>query len=610
VTTEDLDRIDDGAAADQRDITVRVAAGCMALLVAVAVIRVVIDGWAVLSADHARYVYAGLSLLHGRGYVNEIGDPFLFRAPAFALLTAGGWQLGGFVGAHLVTWALGVTGLLIAVALAARLGGASAAVAATAAILAVPLFWEQIAGLGVDQPQATFFVAAILLLDRLRLWRWLAAGVVLGLGILVKETLAFAVLLLPLAWLPAWTPLTWSRWWRLSLAFGLTVVIAAAWWWVVVWRETGLIFPLNALQAIVPDDLPLEFAVSPAEIIGAAVAVAAWLTVIATRIGDPPVRVLLLGALATLPPAAVTIALSQASRNLTALVLLTAVAVGVAAAELLRRFEPRAARESARPGGPLRRGTVAAMLILAAALVAITGQTRVRVDAGSNPLAIATAERLRPALGPGDHIVSSLRNRSALGVELFDLGTRIALLPVRPVDPRRDLSDYLWLGVRRGTLFGIARDRWAEVVGAEGASYLVFTTPHALSPVELVPALRGRAGREAGIRQFARIRRPGGVTYVFSNDPAQAGTMPDAPLHASPEALLLWLDRARPRQGAVERLLAETPVFPVESTGAGALARHLGGAACFRSDEEGGRGVLVIEAEDRQDDCLDPSDLP
>jgi hypothetical protein len=186
-------------------------------------------------------------------------------------------------------------------------------------------------------------------------------------------------------------------------------------------------------------------------------------------------------------------------------------------------------------------------------------------------------------------------------------------MPVRAVDARDDLSAYLWLGVRRGTLFGIPRERWAEVVGAPGATYLVLATPHPLSPIELLPALRSRAGRQAGIAPLARVRRAGGTAYVFSNDPSRAGAMADVPLHASPQALLLWFDRTRPRQGAGARLLEVQPVIPRQADGARALARALGDEACFRPLREGGRDVIAIEArdgEEPQDDCLDPAELP
>jgi hypothetical protein len=585
--------------------TARVALVCGSALVLLALGRLVVGGWDALSADHARYVYAGLSLINGRGYVNEAGDPFLFRAPAFALLTGGGWQVAGSLGAHLVTWVLGVASLLLAVAFGARLGGAVAAVVTTAAIATVPLFWEQVVGLGIDQPQAALFLGAIALLWEPATGRWLAAGALMGLGLLVKETLAPAVVLLPAAWLPIWTSLGWPRWLRLSAALGMAVLVVAAWWWIVVWRATGDIFPLNSLRAIVPDEAPLELTPSAAALVGLSAALLAWVIVAITRVRDPRARLLLFGGLATLPAGVATLVLAQPSRNLTAMALLTCVAIGVAAAELWRRLAPRlhaGARPTARHVGA---GAGVVLLVFA-----ILGQVAVN-PARSDQFTTATADAIRGRLAPGDHVVSTFRNRSILGVELFDRGVPIELVPVRPVPEGSDVSEYLWLGVRRGTLFGIRRDRWAEVLGARGAAFLTVATPHPLSPTELLPALRGRAGRTAGLTEIDHIVGANGSSYLYANDPTRAGRMGDAALHAAPDALLMWLERATDRgeQNPIGRLLAERPVILDGARQARNLAERLGRRACFRSAREGGRRVIKIEARGSQPDCLVPSDL-
>ncbi|HEX5015822.1 MAG TPA: hypothetical protein VFV72_16880 [Candidatus Limnocylindrales bacterium] len=582
-------------------------AACVAVLLVIAIGRAIIGGWDALSADHARYVYAGLSLLDGRGYVNETGDPFLFRAPAFALLTGGAWQLAGSTGAHLAVWLLGLVSLLLAVGLSARLGGGVGAAATTASIVAIPLFWEQIVGLGVDQPQAAFYLGAIALLGGLHVVRWLAAGGLMGLGILVKETLGPAVFLLPMAWLPLWTNVRWPRWLGLTAAFGLTAAVTAGWWWIVIWQATAEIFPLNVLRAIVPDDLPLEVTFSPAAVVGAALAVAAWAIVLVTQLRDPRGRLLVLGALASVPALVATITLAQAPRNLTSFLLLTCVAVGVAAAEVWSRLGSRVVERGQRSRSPVAAAVALSVLLVA---LAVLGQASVRPAVG-DPLSPATAAALRGRLQPGDEVVSTFRGRSPLGIELFEQATDIGLLPARAVDEGTEPADYLWLGVRRGTLFGIRRDRWAQVLGAPEARYLVITTPHALSPSELIPALRGQPGKGAGLTELDVVESDVGTAYVFGNDPTRVGRMNRVNLHAAPEALLQWLDMAR-AQGEpqpVARLLAAAPVIPRQARDARILARRLGDRACFRSLREGGRRVVVIEARADQTECLEQADL-
>ena len=53
-----------------------------------------------MSADHARYVFSGMSLLDGRGYVSEAGGPFYVRAPAYPLMVGGAYAVAGANGAH------------------------------------------------------------------------------------------------------------------------------------------------------------------------------------------------------------------------------------------------------------------------------------------------------------------------------------------------------------------------------------------------------------------------------------------------------------------------------------------------------------------------------
>ncbi len=573
----------------------------IAIVVGVAAIRLALGGWDAMSPDHARYVYAGLSLLDDRGYVNEAGAPFLIRSPTYPVLVGGTYRLAGSDGAHAVAWALGLGALLLTVVLAARLGGAAAAAAAALSVVAVPLFWQQIVSIGIDMPQAGLYLATLLLLLRPTRIRWLAAGAVLGLAMLVKETVAPAVVLLPIAWLPPWSELGWRRWATLTLLFGGATAVIAGWWWVLVWRETGLVFPLNSLEAIVRDEAPAIAQIRPAMVLAAAVAIGAWTTVVIRRWRDPGVRVLAAAALSLAPAAMATVLLAQPARNLGVAALLTCVAIGVATAEL-----------GSWAKGHSRTGWRAVGVVLSAILVgaAAIGQSVV-TPASEDLLPARIAELARRGLAPRDAIVSTFRYRSALGVEVFDLRVSVRLVPIAAVARAGDPGRFLWLGERRGTLFGLSRDGWERSLGSQRAAYLVIAGPHPLSPTELLPALRSSSGRDAGLTHLGELRGPTGRADVFEVDPEHVVGSWRLRLHAQAGALNHWLDLAELSgdTDAAEALVATGPIVPARSSEVRTLADRLGQTACFRRQREAGIVVLQIERADGQADCLSGSAL-
>jgi hypothetical protein len=571
-------------------------------VIALAVIRLLTGGWESMGADHARYVYAGMSLLDGRGYINESGDTYLLRAPAYPVMLGGAFALLGANGAHLVAWSLGVAGLVLAVVFAARLGGPIAALATTAALVAVGQFWEQLVSLGIDLPQAAFYLAAVLLLLQPKLGHWLAAGCLLGVALLIKETIAPAVLLLPIAWLPAWSGLAWRQWARLSLMFLIAVALVAGWWWLLVWRETGLLFPLNSLQAIVPDEDAISITLSPLNVTAGLAVGVAWTYLLFRHFRDEGVRLLAFATLALIPAVAATIALDQPARNLTGVVLLSCVAAGVVLADVWRAIAARATLGARRPIG-----AAAAVAIIAAMAI---GQLSV-VTASSDPLPANIADALRPGVVPGEEVISTFRYRSALGVELFDTDVFIRLIPVRAVEQPADPSQYLWLGERRGTLFGMTRDNWRRVLGSSQAAYLVLIAPHPLTPDELIPALKSDEGQNAGLTFVKRLRGPTGRADVFEISQERIDRAEGINLHAQPGALEHWLDiaEAAGTPNPQARLLDARPVVPARGTELVSLARRLGAAACFRPWTESDVPLLMVEPAAGQGDCVSPTAL-
>jgi hypothetical protein len=561
-------------------------------------------GWDAMTADHARYVFSGMSLLDGRGYVGEAGETFYVRAPAYPLMVGGAYAIAGATGAHLVAWALGVGALLLAVVASTRIGGPVAGAMTAAAIAIVPIFWDQIVSLGIDLPQAAFYLAAVLLIWQPKRVNWLLAGAVFGVALLVKETVAPALVLLPVAWLPVWSGLGWRRWAGLFALFVLAVGVVAGWWWLLVLRETGFIFPLNSIQAIVPAEVPITSFPRGLTLLAWLAAGASWIYLLVARIREPEVRVLVCAGLAMGPALAATIALAQPERNLTILILLSCVAAGVALADLVR------ARSRLRPTWAPRAVAAAVGLVVVAGVA--LGQASV-LRAVQDDLPGEAAAALRPGLRPGQEVVSSFRSRSSLGVALFDLRVRVELLPVAAVRRAIDPAAYLWLGERNGTLFGLARSGWARVLGSPGVASLALVGPHPLTPSELLPALRSGRGKVPGLRYVDTISEPSGTADIFDVRPRLIDKAPAIPLHAQPNALLHWLDLAEAggaadTTDATDSLLDAGPVVLADAAGLRKLSDRLGEAACFRPSREDVEPVIVIEREEGQPDCLSPSE--
>ena len=564
----------------------------------VAVLRLVTGGWDAMLADHSRYVFSGMSLLDGRGYVGEAGETFYVRSPAYPVMVGGGFAVGGSDGAHLVAWGLGLAGLLLAVWLAARLGGPLAALTTAVAVITVPQFWEQIVSLGIDLPHAAFYLGAIALLWYPRPGHWLAAGALLGLTLLVKETVAPAVVLLPIAWLPVWSGLSWRTWARLSTVFLLAIAVVAGWWWFLVWRETGLVFPLNSLQAIIRDEAEVTLSPTRTSAVAWLAVAVAWAYLLVKRFREAGVRLVAFGALALAPAVTATVLLSQPERNLTGLVLLSCVAVGVAAADLWRAGSTRLPRRA-------RLAVTAAVAIALIAGPAI-GQQIVRATHQDSAGGRDSAAVVRPTLRAGQEVISSFRGRSPLGVELFDLHVRVRLLPVVAVQRLADASEYLWLGERRGTLFGLTRANWQRVLRSDDAAYMVLIAPHLLTPTELLPALRSADGQPSGVTLVQTLVRQFGTADIFEIAPGLIDRATGVRLHAEPGALIHWLDDAEAAgmSDASARLLAARPVVFARAAELKDLARRLGPGACLRPMIEDIQPVLSIEPAEGQGDCM------
>lgn len=541
--------------------------GLAAGLCLVAAVRVLAFGWSGIAPDDARYLHVGLSLLDGRGPLTADGAVFLLRSPVYSLVLGLGARLapGDAVGgAHLAATTVALAGFALAVALGWRLGGPRAGVATAVAIAATPLLWTLVPTLRIDLAQAAGIVAILLVLARPTPARWLLAGLLLGLTILIKES-ALTLILLPAAFLGT---IGWRRLAGLSGAYLAAVVVAAGWWWLVVWREAGVIFPANALAVIERRQVGTDLSIGLVGAILLLVAAAGWLGVVVRARRDPSVRPLLLAGLLLVPPALYATLNGLDARNYTALGVLSAVAVGLAAAELPRR--PALTARMPERG-----------LLIGALVVALGAAVAGQISAPPATRAVLPdllAAWFRGHTEPGDRIAMTFRDRAVVALLLYGRN-EVAELRPRRIGPTDDPARFVWMGLRDRQLFGYERADWTAALGEPGTRAFTIVTPHDLAPADLLPVLTSLPA--AGIEPLGSLAPGGPMAALFAVDPAQLPVdAQDIPLVLRPEAALAWLDLAVADSSAPERLAGARPIVVTDAGGIGDLLDRLGRSAC------------------------------
>jgi hypothetical protein len=554
---------------------VLVAIGFGVTLIVVAIGRLALFGWAEVAADDARYLYVGLSTLDGHGPVTPSGSVFLLRSPVYGIALAAASAIGGgdpVDGARVVALALSSAAVLVAVALAWRLGGAIGAAGTAFALLAMPLIWRLVPTLRIDLPQAAGVCAVILALHRPTVRRWALAGALFGFTVLVKETILLLALA-PLAFVGAVPTGRFARLWSIFLVVAAAV---AGWWWILVFAQSGAIFPLNAIGVIERRDVGADIRL---DLFGAgllAAAGGAWLIVIAGAFRDRGLRLLVVAAACLVPPAAYATLNGLNARNYADLAVLSAIAIGVAAGRSVAWFAARR---------PADRASRVGLLTLAAA-VGLGGATagQVRVGDPSEPrLPAQVVDWLRTASPPGSRVVMTFRYNEVVAVELYGHVSVPNLSAVR-VDAAAPLGDFLWLGLRDRQLFGYTRAAWEAMLRQPGTSYLVLAGPHPLTPAEQMHALDG--GTVPGLERAQSFEADGDWATIYRVDPsAVRASVSDVAPHLSPAAALAWIDLqggtlASGADEAAAKALADAGTVVIGPDRA-ALASRLAGLACL-----------------------------
>jgi hypothetical protein len=560
------------------------AAGLVVAIVGLGLARIAISGWAPLAADDARYLFVGLSILDGQGAVTPSGDLYVLRSPAYGLaLAVGSWLVGGdpLVGARIVAVAAAILGLLGAVRLGWLAAGQGGAVGTALALASIPLVWLLLPSLRIDLPQTALVVGLLLVAWRPTVRRWAAAGVVFGVLVLVKET-ALPLLALPVALIGS-VPVRQVR--RLALAYVGAAVVTAAWWWVVVWMESGAVFPANALAVVEARDAGATLTVpwSALPLLGSLAI--GWVVIAWRARQELGARLVLVAGIGLAPAAIYAASLGLNARNFVGLAVLSAVAAGVAGATLVAEARRRLGSSTA----PVTRATAAAVLAATlgfGAALPVVGQLAVPRFA-PDLLADGLVAWLSANVGEGERVVMTFREREQMALRRFGR-TEVRLLGVTPVDAADPPDAFIWMGLRDRQLFGYPRAGWVAALTDPPAAYLVLVSPHPFTPVDLVSA---RAGGPSlpGLAPVATLDRGGDHADILRIDPARVlAETAEVPLHLAADAAIAWLDLSGGADSA-ERLLGARPV--VSGDGLAELLARLGDRAC-RFPAPGGASQL------------------
>jgi hypothetical protein len=556
-----------------RTFVAALAIGLGGGLIALALARIA-GGWAPLAPDDARYLFVGLSVLDGDGAVTPSGTPYLLRSPVYGVaLALGSRVLGGdpLDGARIVAVAVSLLGLLGALRIAWLAAGPGAAVGTAITLVATPLVWQLLPSIRIDLPQTAIVVALLLVAWRPATRRWAAAGVLLGLAVLVKETV------LPLVFLPValvgLVPGPAVR--RSAVVYVAAAVATATWWWVVVWVSIGRVFPTNALAVIEARDVEGLFRLPPTALLLIVAFVAGWGAVVVRARHELGPRLLVAAAIGLAPAAIYAATQHLDARNYAGLAVLSAIAVGIGGATLVETARGQLAGGAARR--PASRAVAAlalgAVVVIAFAAPAL-GQRSVRrpvPDRLTDELVAWVADHVED----GGRIVMPFREREELALRRFGL-TEVRNLGARRVDTTAAPETFIWMGLRGQQLFGYPRAGWVSALTDPPSTYLVLVSPHPFTPTDLV-GLHGEPS-VPGLTQVATLEDGNDRADILAIDATgvREGTV-EVPLHLSANAAVVWLDDAA-SPDAMTRLLGARPV--VTGDGLDALLARLGAAAC------------------------------
>jgi len=201
-----------------------------------------------LSSDESLYLGEAYAIAHGHGLTYPSGDVVTHRAPLYPLVLAPAVWAGGPDAAYAVSAAIVVIDALLVAAVAWRMAGVIAGIAAATVASAAAFLQGFGTTLYLDPLQCAFMLLTVLALHeaaRATAPRWFAAGgVLLGLAFLTKESAVEWAPFGVVAWL-ALPGLRTRAGARGALLFSLAFVTVVAPWWIWVWCHTSRVFMLG-----------------------------------------------------------------------------------------------------------------------------------------------------------------------------------------------------------------------------------------------------------------------------------------------------------------------------------------------------------------------------
>ena len=299
-------------------------------------------------------------------------------------------------------------------------------------------------------------------------------GVVAGLTLLIKETAA-PLVILPLAYLGT---VPRAEWRRLAARYLVGFVITVGWWFVTVYLLAGEIFPLEGFRNASDSALQRSWSFNAWAQLLIAAFVASWLVVAIGRRRDPLARVLVLAGLAFVPAAYVAWEAGYGLRQFVPIALLSCMAFGVAAADVLAAATRRAPR-----GIPGWRVALVVIVAVMAVPVGLT-QSHTRIEAvEGDDLDVELGQFRRGLHGDPSALTTPKFNvqlwaHASSGADSiagsgFDDGAAA----------RPSLDDALWINTNAHGFTSMPRRNLARRF--RDADYLVLSGPHTYGPRSL-----------------------------------------------------------------------------------------------------------------------------
>ncbi|HEY3723412.1 MAG TPA: hypothetical protein VGN59_08635 [Acidimicrobiia bacterium] len=472
-------------------------------VVTVSLVRVLTQGFLSVAPDDAAYIGVGRALWGLREPVGQDGSLFTIRSWVYPAMAGGASRLFGgdpFTGPRVLGWTLGTTALVLAVIVAYRLARGPGAIAATLAILATPVIWTSVQSTRIDVALICSTMALLLIVDTPTPRRMLIGGVVAGLTLLIKETSA-PLVILPLAYLGI---VSRAEWRRLATRYVAAFIVTVAWWFVVVLVSKGEIFPLQGFHQASGRSVPRGFGLNLSAQLLIVLCLAAWLVVAIGRRRDPRARILVLAGLAFVPATVIAWQAGFAIRQFIPIALLSAIALGVAAADVVAAARRRA------PRGAVRAVVAVAIVVAVVAVVPIVlTQDRTTIEASTTDLDADIAQWIGAQPGHPT-VLTTFRFKAAVWARLEGKATLLPAVFGEPRHPPR-LPPLVWVDATGRNYRTMPREQLTK--GLRGADYLVLSGPHRFGPRALATWL-DEHGKDVGLVPVAQYRPTSGYSWA------------------------------------------------------------------------------------------------